>query len=427
MESDAFKFKNFNHLPNSTDEIKPSKKGISYAVSMDTANDLVDSFYQYAVGYYNAAEAIANRMLVECKIDELDNYFFPLFFLYRHSLELLLKSIGCVTYSQKCDRITFIRDTFHNPGNILRNISQHTSVLRPKAEMEWLEKYFDSISAFDEASDSFRYPFRVQQSYDRFGMAQYSISRVFPKQTHIDLIGEIHKMKAAYEILDAWHSDFMDSGNEHIASEYLACGTNFLEEGGHYYAQSVVGYEYSHNDFYSYCSGYQECGNFLKQYMIEEWDAGNQQLSQYMIYPMCYLYRNNIELTLKAIIIECSGESIHDNCKMTYENKHRICALFRIIENNIIPMYSLNAQDPYIQNAKRYCEILHKFDLDSSRFRYPVNKHCDPYIGTRRYFSFHDLGIFLESLCNAVDGIYCEISYRQEMLAEMAAEYSGYE
>jgi len=73
-----------------------------------------------------------------------------------------------------------------------------------------------------------------------------------------------------------------------------------------------------------------------------------------------------------------------------------------------------------------YQKTIHKFDLDSSKFRYPVNKQCDPYHQSVRYYDFVQLGVFLESLCNAVDGIHGEIEHRKDALDTMAAEYNGY-
>ena len=52
------------------------------------------------------------------------------------------------------------------------------------------------------------------------GNAVYSLHRIFQKQTHIDLIAEINKMIAAYEILMNWYLDFEDDKSAHISSEY---------------------------------------------------------------------------------------------------------------------------------------------------------------------------------------------------------------
>ena len=426
MSSDAFKYHNPNHLPTATGTIQPTKKTSKYAIMWDMAQDVSESFYQFSAAFYSSAELIVDRMLDEHHIDELDKYFFPVFFLYRHSIELLLKSIGCIFITDRTHRVTFIRDTFHNPADLLQYILRHTPKHRPKAEIQWLAEYFQNISNFDKASDSFRYPFRLKTEIDDWGTTKHSLCRVFTKQTHIDLIGEVNKMSAAYEILTMWRLDFLEENHIHLANEYCECSTQFLEEGGSYYEQSVVGYEYRHDDFYAYCSGYMECGNYLKQRLIEKVENDGISDIAHLFYPMCYLYRNEIELLLKTTIYTCSTLTPENICHVTTENKHKICKLFGIIEQQILLLYSLESNDPYIQNAKRYCKILHEFDTDSSRFRYPVDRNCFPYINSIRYYDFVELGEFLEALCNALDGIYSEIDYRRDYLAQMQAEYADY-
>lgn len=104
---DAFKYRNFNNDPTSDGEIKIGRRKDLYAVKFDTAANLSESFLNFSKAYYLSADIIANRMLGEHQIDELDRYFFPLFFLYRHSVELILKSIGCIFITEKTDRIRF--------------------------------------------------------------------------------------------------------------------------------------------------------------------------------------------------------------------------------------------------------------------------------------------------------------------------------
>lgn len=425
MDKDQFKYHNFNHLPSIYGDIKVSSKGKKYAVKFDNAADFSQSFYLFSKAFYASADLIINRMLDGQQIDELDRYFFPVFYLYRHSLELLLKSIGFKTIVSKPDRISFLSETFHNLNDILLYIKDRATIERPTDEILWLQKYFSNISTFDSASDSFRYPYHIIRIKNVFGETEYVFTRVFQKQTHIDLIGEANKMIAAYEILENWYLDYTDENKIHKSTEYISLTSDFLEEGGNYFEQSVVGYEYQHNDFYSHCSGYQECANFLKQYLINEWDNGNKIIG-HMIYPMCYLYRNDIELLLKSIIFEFSVQPFQKVLEILYINKHRIINLFQYVEDNILDIYKLEKSDSYIVNAKCYCSLLHNFDTDSSKFRYPVNRRCDPYQASIRYYNFDDLSVFLDSLCNAIDGIHGEIDSRKSALDEMASEYASY-
>lgn len=423
--NDDFKYINFMHLPTIDGEISPSAKTKKYSVKLDTAIDVSESFFNFSKAFYTSAELIVDRMLSKCHIDELDKYFFPVFFLYRHSIELLLKSIGCMVITSQNARAAFFRDTFHDPESIYNYIVSRTSTLPQENARNWISQYFHNIAYFDKASDSFRYPYHIDVNYDFSNNKSYVFTRVFQKQTHVDLIKETNKMSAAYEILNNWRLDFIDPNYSHISSEYINIESTFLDEGGNYYEQSVVGYEFQHNDFYAHCHAYLECGNFLKQYMISEFDSG-KSLMNHLIYPMCYLYRNDVELFLKAIIFEFSDFSLQPRLKIMHTQKHSIRNLFNCVENEILPLYDISENDAYITLTKNYCYKLQNFDSDSSKFRYPVNKDCFPYQKTIRYYNFVDLGVFLESLCNALNGIHGTIQDRHDIIIEMKREYSDY-
>lgn len=426
MCNDDFKYFDWRCIPNETTIIEPCKKKDRYAIRFDIAQNIPLSLYNFSKAYFDSAHLIATRMIEKGRIDELDLYVFPLFFLYRHSLELLLKSIGFTFITQKEEQQLFLKDTLHNLKSIYEHILRYTIFPRNIDEHNWLIRYFDNISHDDKASDSFRYPFHIIPAYDELGWREFKINRVFQKQTHLDLISEANKFEAAYEILNAWYLDIYDSSTEHKAQEYLDCSNAFLDEGGSYYGQSVVGYEYRYNDFHAYCSGYKECACYLLQHIKKQYDEGIDIDYSHMWYPMCYLFRNTIELLLKSILFEYSNQTWQTKCAVAYDNKHKLCQLLKNAEKYAIEFYDVEDKDDYIKNMIRYCELLHDFDSDSSKFRYPIDKNCNPYLSTVRYYNFVEIGSFLKALVSAIDGIHSEIDYRKDVIDTLRAEYPEY-
>lgn len=426
ISGNEFKYNDWRCIPNDTDVITHCSKKKDYAVKFDAAEDISLSLYDFSRAYFESAHLIASRMINSMQIDELDRYVFPLLFLYRHSLELLLKSIGFLFITDKTMRQLFLKDTFHNLKSIYEYILRHTSFPRNSAEHTWLVEYFENVSKTDKASDSFRYPFHILPNYDEVGMLTFEIKRIFQKQTHLDLISEANKFEAAYEILNAWYLDMKDPSLTHEASEYIECDNSFLDEGGYYYTQSVVGYEYRHDDFYAYCSGYRECASYLLNWLKRQYDEKVEMDYSHMWYPMCYLYRNTIELLLKSIIFEFSNQSWQGKCSIAYRYKHSICHLLKNVDTYAIQFYGIEDQNNYISNMVRYCKILHEFDADSSKFRYPIDKKCSPYIHVERHYNFVAIGDFLKALASAIDGVHSEIDYRKDVLDTLCAEYSSY-
>lgn len=426
MDEDDFKYSDWRCLPDSVTKIAPCKKTDNYAVKFDTAENIALSLYDFSKAYFQSANIIASRMIDKKQIDELDKYVFPLFFLYRHSLELLLKSIGFSFIIDNFQRQLFLKETFHNLRTIYEYILKYTTCSRNAEEQQWLLTYFSNIEKSDSESDSFRYPFHIIVNYSERRERVFNIKRVFQKQTHLDLISEVNKFEAAHEILTAWYLDIHNPTIPHHAYDYAECQSTFLDEGGYYYAQSVVGYEYTHNDFHAYCSGYKECASCLLNYLKTLYDAKADMDYSHMWYPMCYLYRNTIELLLKSIIFEYSHQTFQTRCAVSYNNKHKLHQLLNNAQEFAFNYYEIEENDDYIKNMIRYCELLHIFDSDSSKFRYPINKNGKPYLSRSLYYNFASMGNFLKALASSIDGIRGVIDDRKDAIETMRAEYSEY-
>ena len=73
-------------------------------------------FINIVVIFYKAAHIIASYLLEtnNTNIAQLDTYFFSLAFLYRHSIELILKALAFRNISANEKRAAFAKDTYHD-------------------------------------------------------------------------------------------------------------------------------------------------------------------------------------------------------------------------------------------------------------------------------------------------------------------------
>lgn len=352
-------------------------------------------------------------------IGKLDTYFFSIAFLYRHCMELGLKAIGFQFIDDKEERKNFIKDTRHNLSMILSAIVEKASSKRPDEEMEWLKNYFDDLSQKDKDSDSFRYPFHIvweQGDWEYEG--RFVIKKIFNEQTHIDLIKFANKFEAAYEIVRNWYNN--DGAN---AIEWKEVSPVFIENGGYYYAQSVVGYKYRRKDFYPYTKAYLETANYLKWYMKNEIDSGNCGSNKYLFLPMCYLYRNCVELSLKTIWFEETSENFQTKCKLMLDNKHSIAGMWKKIKPYVLEYTKDTDDSEYVEVIENYCMQVHTIDGDANKFRYPMSNNMQVYFSKNKRFDFVEMGDFFEALNNILDGIDSALNDMNEIRAEMEAEY----
>ncbi len=165
-----------------------------------------------------------------------------------------------------------------------------------------------------------------------------------------------------------------------------------------------------------YTKAYLETANYLKWYMKNETDLGNTDWNERLFLPMCYLYRNCVELSLKTIWFEEIGEDFQTKCKLMMDNKHSIEGMWKKIKPYVLE-YAKDTDEPeYIEVIEDYCMQVHKLDSDANKFRYPMAKSMQVYFPENKRFDFMETGDFLEALNNILDGIDSALSHMNEIL-----------
>lgn len=386
-------------------------------------DDIAEAFREYSSNFQKAAHLVGSYLLESGKADisQLDTYVFSLTFLYRHSIELLLKAIAFKVIEQSDARINFMKATFHNLAEILRATEATISSIRPNEEMIWLRSFLASFTDIDKESDSFRYPFHIVRERDAYTRCnQFSIERVFKRQTHLNLLNLANKFEATYDILEKWYTN-----DSQPSEDWRGLEPEFIEEGGNYYAQSVVGYSFDKCGFFPYVKAYLDSANYLKKHMKEQSGSGDATCANSLFLPMCYLYRNGIELSLKSIWFRESGEDLQTRCEYMYDRKHNVSGMWKIIKSIICKFEQDDEDQKYIAIIEDYCQQVFAFDDDASKFRYPVRKNMQVYFSHNTRFDFLHTGDFLEALNNILDGVKLQIQSMREFQTEMEAQYNG--
>ena len=172
------------------------------------------------------------------------------------------------------------------------------------------------------------------------------------------------------------------------------------------------------DDFLSYIKAYLECANYLKWYMKKESDLENMGCKEELFLPMCYLYRNCIELNLKMIWFQETGEDFQTKCKIMLDKKHSIVGLWKKLKPYILNCTVETAKREYLDGVQDYCMQVHKIDSDASKFRYPMTNTMQPYFSENKRFDFTNTGDFFEALNNILDEIDSDLDVVKQIRAE---------
>lgn len=417
MTSSLHDFRKFK-LPQQGGTFTKISKSSTSVVEIISQPDTASSLFNYAESFFSSAHIVTDTLLnaQNPSISDLDTMFFALAFLYRHSMELLLKAIAFKYIRSDTDREAFIKDTFHNLSEILSVIEPFIRPWKHRDPFDWLCEYLEDLSSFDKNSDSFRYPFHIK--YD-VNSKTYSAERIFEKQTHIDLIKFANKFEAAYEIVLFWYNECND-----YPFEWFSLQPIFIEEGGDYYSQSVVGYEYTKDDFYPYISAYTSVAFILFESLNKEVEVTNGKILAKNFLPMCYSYRNCIELGLKSIWFQFSDDNLQTRYKKIGKKKHSIIGLWNLVEPSVMKETRTQHEQDFISALFRYLEQLHKIDPESCKFRYPITRQLLPLFSTKESYDYVVVQDFFESIVNALDCIHSQLSEIAQYEAEMHMYYS---
>lgn len=146
-------------------------------------------------------------------------------------------------------------------------------------------------------------------------------------------------------------------------------------------------------------------------------------LKEILFIPMCYLYRNAVELSLKEILFEECEFTFQEAVKHLNERKHSMQALWNIIRNKVIEHADAPAGDTTIENVERYIIQLHNIDGTSDRFRYHDNKYLQQHFRTKKALDIDNVNKFFSQLLSFLVAVNGMMSQHNEWKAEMEAEY----
>lgn len=373
-----------------------------------------EDFYNYANIFKKTGRKVAEEMMADNRIEKLDTIFFPVVFLYRHSIELILKAIGFKYIESRESRKNFLKETFHNLSLILGEIEPFLTefISVDKKGYEWLKQLLNNMTDMDRESDSFRYPFKILRNKN--DKPVFKMKWVFEKQTHIDLIKLVNKMEIAFEILNNYYSEKYIKTDEHLSYH-----PEFLEEGGDYYAQSVVGFAYNRSKMYLYINGYWKAAELL---MDEAFKSSTKINLNFL--PACYLYKNALELSLKEILFDVYNQE--KALEHIYQKKHSVLGLWQCIEGRVLDIAKGSKEDSiYTYNFGLLHEI-HTFDGRSDKFRYPVDKHLEYHFKEEKKYNIENFNNLFYQTLTFLNGISGMIDHYNEIQADFEIEMSSW-
>jgi len=153
-----------------------------------------------------------------------------------------------------------------------------------------------------------------------------------------------------------------------------------------------------------YQDGYRQAALHLVEYVC---DKGSSQVL--LVYPIIYLYRHHIELTLKSII----GTSyclLGQSSKSDVLTKHDLSKLWALARPLLDPICKLAGESAFpsedIEGIDSYIRQIHEHDPNGQHFRYATTTKGMPSLRSGlSQINIYELSKHLEKMADYLEGI----------------------
>jgi hypothetical protein len=157
---------------------------------------------------------------------------------------------------------------------------------------------------------------------------------------------------------------------------------------------------------YAYAEGYRRAARLIADHVIR-----NRGDTDFLLYPIVFLYRHNVELQLKRLIPEgafLADHNLSEADRNSLRSSHSLDKLRGIFEPILEKLGSAFGVTPdYIQAIDSYIRQIHNIDELSFSFRYAASKFGAPLIDKDKlpYFNLGILAAGTERLTGFLFGL----------------------
>jgi len=186
------------------------------------------------------------------------------------------------------------------------------------------------------------------------------------------------------------------------------------------------------DDSIAYQEGYRRAALHLAEHAC---DAGRAQ--DFLIYPIVYLYRHHIELTLKSIINAACVVVDYTLTETDLDTlgRHDLAKLWKLARPLLNPTCELGGSAALptddLEGIDSYILQLHKHDPDGQRFRYPTTKSKGRSVKRLpslppdlKHINIRDFAIALEKLADYLDALDMWFGDLIDEMIEYQAKYA---
>ena len=171
-------------------------------------------------------------------------------------------------------------------------------------------------------------------------------------------------------------------------------------QGGNCYEFAHFGWGDIWQQFYGYCQGYKESADYLINNAIDSKEIAKLDN---VVFPVFFLYRQFIELSLKKAILQFSREKYPERTATFKKSNHDLIAMWKEFVK-VLPE-SRGKEETTLEVVEKYIREFSLIDKSSFSFRYPITKDIELIFGEEKRINLRHIRDRMAELANFFSGI----------------------
>ena len=384
-------------------------KDTNYLVNIKWSKNFEKDYEELADKYFICAYKVCKEIVDSGHNNvKSDMWFLPSVYMFRQSFELGIKALICRTINSNNEIQSIFVKCKHDLYELFKIYKTSEEAYLDKKELKWLDKYLFDLENIDEKSDLFRFPFN-----DEF-LSKY-------KNRFLDVSKMGNNLVQCYSLI----KKCLNKGKNLINRNFNENQTpKFFEFANHGIGNCYLWESNFEDNFHKNVVGYSSVAEFL---FFECEDINNEV----KVYPIIFLMRNLIELSLKRMFYRTIEHGVDKNKFYTKRKSHLI---YKELWKNVRPVleYYINekgADTGIINIVEEELKELSKIDKNGDMFRYPTSYSLE-YKFNNIKVELKNIFEYMKSIFNYLDccdSIFRDIEdYEAECRAEIIKNYDYY-
>lgn len=202
--------------------------------------------------------------------------------------------------------------------------------------------------------------------------------------------------------------------DEHIALDPMPTETGDLfTTGADWQSRACLNFVEDQWDLYAI--GFKNAADVL----VDRLKENNVHLDS-LVYPICFLFRQYLELRLKEILKE--GWKLLERDEKVPAT-HNIVLLWKKVKEIVVEIFP-GDENSTLAVVDCVIDQFYVIDASSFSFRYPVDKENNPSLPGKRYINVVDLKVEIDKSGSILEGISAAISVCKDNKKDMESNYS---